>query len=143
MTSMNGEAEIFKTDTRGRVRVPVERREELLDEFERSGLSGMRFAKLTGIKCATLANWVQKRRRSRSEGAGATRTSVVDDGVGQNGPMRLFEAIAETGKGAGTSGGGLLIELACGGRMTVESPVQLRLAAELLGMLGQTARFKC
>ena len=43
---MNGEAEIFKTDTRGRVRVSAERRAEVLDEFERSRLSGMRFAKL-------------------------------------------------------------------------------------------------
>ena len=64
-------------------------------------------------------------------------------GGGHTAPMRLFEAVAEPGAGAGQAGGGLVIELACGGRMTVESPVQVRLAAELLGMLGQTARFKC
>ncbi len=142
MTSMNVEAEVFKTDTRGRVRVPVERREELLDEFERSGLSGMRFAKLAGIQYATLMNWVQKRRRTKAEAIRGTGTDMAGQVGEQKAPMRLFEAIAEPGRSAHGSGG-LLIELACGGRMTVESPVQLRLAAELLGMLGQTARFKC
>jgi hypothetical protein len=38
------------TDARGRVRVPVERREALLDEFERSGLSGVKFAQMAGLK---------------------------------------------------------------------------------------------
>jgi len=31
---------ILKADTRGRVVIPVERQLELVDEFERSGLSG-------------------------------------------------------------------------------------------------------
>jgi hypothetical protein len=140
---MNGEAEIFKTDTRGRVRVSSERREEVLDEFERSGLSGMRFARLVGMQYATLMNWVQKRRRARVNAGQESGTGTSSPGGGHSGPMRLFEAVAEHGAGSGTGGGGLVIELACGGRMMVESPVQVRLAAELLGMLGQTVRFKC
>ncbi len=41
--------QILKTDTRGRVRVPPERRAALLAEFERSGLSRRRkFAELAG-----------------------------------------------------------------------------------------------
>lgn len=140
---MTGEAEIFKTDTRGCVRVSAERREEVLEEFERSGLSGMRFAKLVGMQYATLMNWVQKRRRARVDAGQGSETGASSPGGGQSGPMRLFEAVAEHGTGTGTGGGGLVIELACGGRMTVESPVQVRLAAELLGMLGQAARFKC
>ena len=48
MTSTNEETTILKTDTRGRVRVPVERREELLKEFDRSGISAMKFARLAG-----------------------------------------------------------------------------------------------
>jgi hypothetical protein len=36
-------AQIFKRDPMGRVRLPRERREELLDEFERSGMSGVQF----------------------------------------------------------------------------------------------------
>ena len=40
-------ASVLKTDVRGRVRVPNNRREELLNEFEKSGLSGPKFAALT------------------------------------------------------------------------------------------------
>jgi len=64
MTSTD-DGTILKTDDRGRVRTPVDRREALLDEFERSGVSGMKFAQLAGIKYATFANWIQKRRRTR------------------------------------------------------------------------------
>ena len=48
-TVPNSEATILKTDTKGRVQTPPERREKLLDEFERSGLSGAKFAQLAGI----------------------------------------------------------------------------------------------
>jgi hypothetical protein len=40
---------LLKTDVLGRVRTPVERREMLLDEFEKSGLSGKKFAAMTGV----------------------------------------------------------------------------------------------
>ena len=66
MTSTNGRLEIFKTDARGQIRVPVERREALLDEFEKSGMSGAKFARLAGINYATFANWTQRAAR-RSE----------------------------------------------------------------------------
>jgi DNA-binding transcriptional regulator YiaG len=56
---------ILKTDVLGRVRTPQEHREKVLDEFERSGLSGQRFAALAGIKYSTFATWAQKRRRQR------------------------------------------------------------------------------
>ena len=49
MTSLSEDHHVLKSDTRGRVRVPVERREALLDEFERSGLSGLKFAALAGV----------------------------------------------------------------------------------------------
>jgi hypothetical protein len=58
MTSTNMSAEILKQDGRGRVRVPAERRELLLDEFERSGASGAQFARLAEVKYATFAGWV-------------------------------------------------------------------------------------
>ena len=54
---------VFKQDGLGRVRMPAARREQLLDEFERSGLSGKKFAALAGIKYQTFATWAQKRRR--------------------------------------------------------------------------------
>ena len=56
---------VLKIDEVGRVRTPAERRESLLDEFERSGLSGPKFAALAGIKYQTFAAWAAKRRRQR------------------------------------------------------------------------------
>ena len=120
MTSLNEVGQVMKTDGRGRVLVAVERREALLDEFERSGMSGAKFARLAGIKYATFANWVQGRRKRRAEGAVEER------------PIRLLEAVLEDG---GAVGAGLLIEFPGGGRVRVESPLQLRLAAELLSMM--------
>jgi hypothetical protein len=122
MTSLNEVGQVMKIDGRGRVLVPVERREALLDEFERSGMSGAKFARLAGIKYATFANWVQGRRKRRSVGAVEER------------PIRLLEAVLDNGS---ASGAGLLIELPGGGRVRVESPLQLRLAAELLSMMAQ------
>jgi hypothetical protein len=59
MTSMPQEsAEIFKQDTKGRVRVPKARREAVLDEYERSGGSAAQSAKYVGVKYSTLASWI-------------------------------------------------------------------------------------
>ncbi len=64
MTSTQDGA-ILKTDTKGRIRTPLARREQLLDEFERSSLSAAKFAALTGLKYQTFAGWVQRRRKER------------------------------------------------------------------------------
>ncbi len=53
---------ILKTDVLGRVKTGARQRERVLDEFERSGLSGMKFAAVAGINYQTFASWVQKRR---------------------------------------------------------------------------------
>ena len=50
---------ILKTDMLGRVKMPLARREQLLDEFERSGLSGQKFAAVVGVKYPTFATWAQ------------------------------------------------------------------------------------
>ncbi len=62
MTSMKSEAVVLKTDRRGRVRTPLAQREALLDAFECSGLSGIKFAALHGVKDPSFANWVQHRK---------------------------------------------------------------------------------
>src|SRR5215218_9176014 len=49
------EPEVCKVDRRGRVHVPAARREALLDEWEGSGTSLPEFARLVGVKYATLA----------------------------------------------------------------------------------------
>jgi len=40
---MNGESKLLKSDTIGRVRMSLSKREEILDEFERRGLSDMAY----------------------------------------------------------------------------------------------------
>ena len=57
--------ELLKADVLGRVRTPLAKREEILDGFEKSGVSGSKFAELAGIKYPTLASWIQRRRRER------------------------------------------------------------------------------
>jgi hypothetical protein len=56
---------VLKQDVLGRVKTPKARREQLLDEFERSGLTGQKFGEVVGIKYQTFATWAQKRRRQR------------------------------------------------------------------------------
>jgi len=67
MTAIKPGSEILKTDQRGRVRTTRARRQELLEEFDRSGLAAPKFAALTGLKYQTLAGWLQRRRKQRDE----------------------------------------------------------------------------
>lgn len=67
MTRGESGAEILKTDKRGRVRSTPERRRELLEQFDQSGLSGPKFAAVTGLKYQTLASWLQRRRMEREK----------------------------------------------------------------------------
>ena len=52
-----------KRDRRGRVSWPKRRREELLADYGRSGLSQAAFARRAGVRYATFAHWVQQARR--------------------------------------------------------------------------------
>jgi len=81
MTSNSQEsAEIFKQDTKGRVRVRKARREAMLDEYERSGGNAAQFANYVGTKYSTLANWIQKRRKQER-----LKRSLLKQGEGGGG----------------------------------------------------------
>ena len=67
------EEQLLKVDVSGRGWTFRQRREALLDEFERSGTSAARFAALTGVKYPTFASWVQMRRRQRGGAVQALR----------------------------------------------------------------------
>jgi transposase-like protein len=141
MTFLSAQGEVFKQDSRGRVRVPRERREALLEEFERSGASGAKFARLVGIKYQTFASWVQQRRKARA----ALSTTECAPGAGRS-AVRLFEAVMESAERTGQAAvgsQGLCVELPGGSRMLVESPVQLPMAAELVALIAQAARTRC
>lgn len=57
MTNMICSELMLKADKAGRVITPRERKEELLAEFDRSGMSGMAFARHYGIKYQTFVAW--------------------------------------------------------------------------------------
>jgi hypothetical protein len=58
---------MLKWDPVGRVSYRAQRREAILDEFERSGLKGAAFARLTGLQDQTFASWIQRRRHERGD----------------------------------------------------------------------------
>jgi hypothetical protein len=139
--------EILKQDRRGRVRTPVERREALLDEFEKSGVSGAEFARLAGLKYSSFQNWVQRRRRRRVEvgvpnGVGELAAAAASPARLERGPVRLFEALVENGAcgpGLVEASRGVAIDLPGGARLLLESRGHLELVAELLRVLARTA----
>ena len=103
-------------DTKGRVRTSREQRRLILDEFERSGVSAVEFARRAGLKYSTLAAWRHRHRRSKR--SGPVR------------PVRLLEAVwpaaslpvSET----------LPVFLPGGARLELSGTAQLPLAVALL-----------
>ena len=133
MTNTTLPDEILKSDALGRVRTPRARREALLVEFEKSGVSAKKFAALVGVNYQTFASWVQAQRKARGQPPAA-------------GPVRLWEAVVERGgDGDRESAGapGLVIELPGGSRMAVASPGQLQMAAELVNLIAQRTCARC
>lgn len=139
MTSMNSEPVILKQDDLGRVRISVERREALLEEFDRSGASGAKFARMAGVKYSTFAAWMRKRRLKRSVTAG----QLCPRPLGNGSPIPFLEAIVEGDAPRSAVFPGLLIELPGGSRARVESPAQLQMAAELVSLIAQRAPSRC
>jgi hypothetical protein len=134
MTNTTGslEAPLLKTDALGRMRTPAARREQLLDEFERSGASGVQFAKLTGLKYQTLATWVQQRKRRR---AVSTKRKTPKAPAAK---VRWLEATV--GKVTDhCSGSSLPVQLPGGARVEISCSKQIPLAAALLRALVKPA----
>jgi hypothetical protein len=53
---------LLKADVMGRTKRIREQRQRILDEYERSGVSGPKFAALCDVKYQTFANWVKCRK---------------------------------------------------------------------------------
>lgn len=109
---------LLRADTLSRVRTPAARRDDILAEFERSGLSGARFARLHGINYQTLMGWSRKRR--------PTRQPDRPDPVGS---LAARLGLREVDVGSAVS---LEVEIAGGVRLRVASPEQAELAARLI-----------
>lgn len=133
MTSTIAPPVVLKTDGRGRVRTPESRREALLDEFERSGLSGIKFAALYGVKYPSFANWVQRRKRQRMEATGGNAEGM-ESRPAAGAPVQWWEAVVGEDRG-GPPGRTLLLHLPGGVRMEITNAAQVGLAVQLLGAL--------
>jgi hypothetical protein len=134
MTDMEkSDGAILKTDGKGRVQTPTARRESLLDEFERSGLSGPKFAALAGVKYQTFAGWSARRRKLNG-----------DKAVKPADPVRWLEAMVDQGQ-APTSAkeSSLLLQLPGGARIELVHAEQAPLAAALLRSLESPCRRPC
>lgn len=113
---------ILKADTLARVRTPPARREEILAEFEHSGLSGARFARLHGINYQTFMAWRRKRPTAPDRmGELAARLGLREVEVGAAVP------------GEGTAA--LEIEIGGSVRLRVATARQADLAARIIGNL--------
>jgi hypothetical protein len=136
---MERSGSLLKQDVRGRVRTPLARREALLDEFERSGLSGPKFAALVGVKYQTLAWWICERRKRR---ALTPEAGDVARRAGASSSLRLVEAVVaddETKMEPGARGGAadvLQVHLGGGVRLEIGDAAQVKLAVSLIKALG-------
>ncbi len=126
-TTIPTDEPIFKSDELGRIRTPLARRQSLIQEFERSGLSGAKFAALAGIKYSTFASWLQKHRR---QAAVSTPAKAPDS-------VRWLEAVVEQAQSSGHCAS-VVLELPGRTRMRIEHVSQVELAAALLGALAKS-----
>ena len=125
---------ILKTDGKGRVRTPAARRESLLDEFERSGLSGPKFAALAGVKYQTFAAWSLRRRKLN----GAKAAVKPAD------PVRWLEAMVDQAQAPDSpKESSVLLQLPGGARIELVHAEQAPLAAALLRSLESPCRRPC
>ena len=123
MTCIEPASEILKTDKRGRVWRSREQREQLLEEFDRSGLSGPKFASLTGLKYQTLVGWLHKRRQLR------TQTRAVASASCRT-PTQWFETVIDKTPSAASSA--LIVRFPSEAAIEVVAPGQAQIAAALL-----------
>ena len=126
MTSMNKEAVVLKSDGAGRVQTPVDRQIALVREYERSGLSGPRFAAMAGINYQTFVTW--RRKHGLDSSAREQRRAR---------PVSFLEAVISAGPGeepAASSTAALVIELSSG--VNIE-PQEVQAAPEAWRCMGE------
>jgi transposase-like protein len=126
---MESTDQVLKQDAAGRVWTPRERREALLDEFERGGLPATKFAAEIGVKYQTFANWVQKRRKERS--AGSATQGPVPVVCRSRGWVEATVGNVEAERSRT-----LVVHLPGGARVEIADAAQAVLAAHMLRALG-------
>ena len=122
MTLVPSGTQLLRSDSVGRVQTPAEKRAEILREFDRSGASGVEFAKHIGVKYPTFAGWLRQRRLKApgSPKRGRPRTK----------PVEFIEAVIP-----GTKLEPVTVELPRGVRVQISAASQIPLVIELLRSL--------
>ena len=127
---MNRKTEqILKVDTAGRVWTPREQREAAVDEFERSGMSALKFAERIGVKYSTFATWAHQRRKQRG------CADAVRERCGESAALKWVEAVPEDTRPS-SAASVLVVHLPGGARMEITDGSQAVIAAGLLRALG-------
>jgi len=119
------EPNLIKTDVLGRMHRTPEQRERILDEYERSGLSGGKFAALCGVKYQTFAAWLARRKSQR-------QTPPKRQSHRKSNQIQWLEASMQPVTATNAS---LLLQLPGGGQAQVSNSGQIALAAALLRAL--------
>jgi len=119
MTDMITKDLVLKCDRRGRIQTPKDRRLAILDEYDRSGMTGRAFARHYGLKYQTFAAWLAKRRKRE-------QTSQVER-------VNLVEAVIEGSQERPiASTAGVRVELPGGASVEMANEVQAGLVACLI-----------
>jgi hypothetical protein len=130
---------ILKVDRLGRVQTPPERREALLDEFEKGAMSAKAFAERYGIKYQTFCYWRHRRQKASEKSPRPKRSKARSKRPGKSAEcltLALAE-VAEVPDPGAAARAALEIELAGGHRLAVNDAKGAALAAELIGALGR------
>jgi hypothetical protein len=106
-------------DAQGRVLASRERRELLLEQYDRSGMSGVKFAEYIGIKYSTLVYWLQSRRCKREREKLLLRAIADTEPNKSNGAW--VEAVVENGSPPRAQVGALRIYFAGGAYCQISS----------------------
>jgi hypothetical protein len=102
----------------------------LLAQFDKSGMTGKRFAAFAGINYQTLCGWLQKRRKAAA-GQGPA--------VAEPRSLQWVEAVTEGDSRKAPKPGVLVVQLSGGARMEISDPLSAALAAEMLRSLMVTS----
>jgi hypothetical protein len=122
MTLTTSSSEILKQDSKGRVRYTNQKREQLLQEFDKSGLSGAKFAAMVGVTYSTFAGWCSRRAKAGSKSSPPKAA-----------PVEWLEAVvAPKQPSSSEKSASLIVSLPSGARIEIPSPHHVSLAAELL-----------
>jgi transposase-like protein len=114
---------IIRTGVDGRLRLSAAARAELLEAYDRSGMTAMAFARLHGVKYPTFSAWLAKRRRAGQP--------LANDPASAAPPLAGFAEVV----GIDESAAPLRVQLAGGMMLEIHSRAALPMAAELLAML--------